>query len=97
METEPRPRPAGQKPSITRRLLRAFIWICFLGWPVLLAIPNPILGDDVWIGVLLAWLLVLLIEALFPTRRRASSRRTIGGDIVSFLFELLLSFRGPSS
>lgn len=95
MATEPR--PTGQKPSIARRALLAFIWICFLGWPLLLAIPNPILGEDVWIGVLLAWLLALSLELLFPTRQRPSGRRTIAGDIVSVLFEWLLSFRGPSS
>lgn len=96
METERPPQLAERKRSITRRILSVFFGILLLGWPFLLAIPNPLLEGDSWIGILLAWYMAMFVEMLLPSRPRVVNLRTIVGDIAAALLESL-SLRGPRS
>jgi hypothetical protein len=93
---EPSQRVAERKSRISRRWQLAIGWGCFLGWPVLLAVPNPFLGNYDWVGILIAWLLIVSVEALLPTGREALKGRKRGDGIVIALLELLVSFNSPS-
>jgi len=96
MTNEALPPPDDEKRSIARLVLSVLFWICFLAWPCLLAIPNPLLGEDKdgsWRLIQAGWLIFVLIEIQFPSPQPDLKRSSIAGNIVNFLVEVLLAFR----